>query len=202
MRHILLISSLLTIAPCLFAQDKPSGPAEHFVFSTNSEWSPKQVKYDGSTFKIKATKKCKDEVEAPGECYWIGSFFKPAMMPYESDSPAKDMPKFRCSEEPTSYTVEDLDMDGTDEIIVITSGHGSWVDIHVFTWGDPTQTSGAFWYEPVEPFAWYAGTEGDRVCDAQVYWVKENKELKVLTTEPAEEDFKCSKTLRLPWVLK
>jgi len=202
MRPTVLFTLLLALTTSLKAQTKPTTVSEQFVFSTNSKWNAKQIMYDGKKYNVKVAKKCKDETEAPGECYWIVSFYKPASNAWESDALAKDMPKMRCNDEPTSFTTEDLNKDGTAEIIALCAGHGAWVNLHVFTWGDPSQTSGPFWYEPINSFEWYSGFEGDRVCDAQVFWMKDKNSVKIMTTNPAEEDFKCTSQVVMPWVLK
>lgn len=190
MRLTALCTLLIASATSLSAQTKPTGSSDHFVFSTNSKWNTKQVTYNEHVYNIKVTKKCKDETEAPGECYWIIDF------------QSEDMPKMRSNDEPTSFTTEDINMDGTEEIVALCAGHGAWVTVHVFTWGDPSQTSGPFWYEPIGSFEWYSGFEGDRVCDAQLFWMKDKNSVKVMTTEPAEEDFKCTKQQVMPWVVK
>ncbi|MEZ4806263.1 MAG: hypothetical protein R2815_02155 [Flavobacteriales bacterium] len=188
--RLALLFLTAAVTSSLAAQTKTTASSDHFVFSTNSKWSAKQVTYDGKTYNVKVTKKCKDETEAPGECYWIVDFQSEAM------------PKMRCNDEPTSFTTEDINMDGTNEIVAPCSGHGAWVTLHVFTWGDPSMTSGPFWYEPIDSFEWYSGFEGDRVCDAQIFWMKDKNSVKVLTTNPAEEDFKCTDQKIMPWVLK
>ena len=202
MRLLLLCSLAVLPSMLVLAQSNPAGSSDHFVFSTNSQWSDKQLAYDEQTYNVQATKKCKDEVEAPGECYWIISYFKPAQFAWENDMPAEDMPKMRCADEPYAFTTEDINMDGTKEIVALCADHGGWRTVHVFTLGDPSQTSGPFWYEPIGSFGWWAGFEGDRVCDAQIFWMKDKKLVKVLTTDPAEEDFKCTKQEVIPWVLK
>jgi hypothetical protein len=202
MRLTLLCTLLAVSATSLWAQTKPSGSSDHFVFSTNSEWSADRVTYDGQTYKVNVSKKCKDETEAPDECYWTVSFFKPATMAWETDAAAEDMPKMRCNDEPYSFTTEDINMDGTREIVALCASHGEWSALHVFTWGDPSQTSGPFWYEPIESFEWWSGSKGDRVCDAQIFWMQDKNSAKVMTTDPAEEDFKCTKQIVLKWVLK
>lgn len=156
-------------------------------FSTSSLSDKKAITFNGKTIKLTVTTKCNENTEPPFECYTNIKFSDNAILNIE------------ISGEGYAFAVADINKDGIDEFVVLSKGGGNWRNVSVYGYEEASMTSNPFWYEPFGSFLWYPGFEGDYMCDAKIYFNKNENKVKILTTNAAEENFKCNEEITAKW---
>jgi len=179
----LLIVTALTTLTAFYGGQTP----EQLVFTTSSFKSSKTIKLDGIQYSLTVKTKCK-EGEPPQDC-WTKVKFSP-----DNYSELK----IHCAY--SSFASADINQDGVDELIVLSSqNNGTWTEVYVFAIDDKTKAFWPSWYQPIEPFMYWPGTEGDNACDARIFWLPDTKQVKVLTTDI---DFNCNDQKIFKWTTK
>ena len=159
-------------------------------FSTSSLNDKKNITFNGKASRIEVTIKCNENTEPPYECYTIVKF---------SDN---SIPNLKINGNGYAFAVADVNKDGIDEFVVLSKDGGNWRNVSVYGYEEASMTSNPFWYEPFSSFMWYSGFEGDNMCDAKIYFNKKENKIKILTTNAAEENFKCNEEITSTWSIK
>ena len=163
---------------------------EKLVFTTTSFKSAKTIKLDGILYSLTVKKKCNEVTDPPYEC-WTNIRFTPDTY---SD--------LKVCGDAYSFASADINQDGVDEIIVLSAEGGNWRQVSVFSTSDKTKSFWPAWYQPIEGFMYYPGSEGDNMCPANIFWLSDKKQVKVLTTDASTEDFKCKDQKIFTWKTK
>jgi hypothetical protein len=163
---------------------------ETLVFSTATLKTSKSIKLNKKEFKISINKKCKEEGEPPYECFTEITF---------SDN---GYPKLKASGDCYAFATADINLDGNDEFVLLSKEGGNWRNVVVYTLGEPSMTSSAFWYQPFESFMWFPGYDEDKMCDAKIYLKSNKKQVVVYTTDANDENFKCIEKLSFDWKME
>jgi len=181
---------IILIITTIFSAFYTGHTKEKLVFTTSSFNESKIVKLNGTRYSLTIKKKCNETGEPPYEC-WTSIKFTP-----------DNYPDLKVDGDAFSFSEADINQDGVDEFLALSANGGNWRQVYVFAIADPTMTSGPFWYQPIESFMWYSGFGGDNFCDARIYWLEDKNQVKVLTTNVAEEDFKCTDVRIFDWTTK
>ncbi len=184
------ITLLLILTTFLKVANGQTSNNETLVFSTGSLKGTKILKLNKEDIKLTVTKKCNETGEPPYEC-WTDITF--------SD---ESYPTLKVTGDGYAFATADINQDGMDELIVLSAEGGNWRQVYVYALGEPTMTSKAFWYQPFDHFMWFPGTEGDNMCDAKIYLTADKKQVVILTTNAADENFKCNDKVVYKWTMK
>lgn len=184
------ITLLLIFATLLKVTNGQTANNKTLVFSTAMLKGTKTLKFNTNEIKLTVKKKCKETGEPPYEC-WTNITFS-----------GDGFPPLKVRGDGYAFATADINKDGMDELIVLSAEGGNWREVYVYSLGEPTMTSDAFWYQPFDSFGWFPGTEGDNMCDAEIYLTADKKQVVVMTTNPADEKFKCTDKKIFKWTMK
>ena len=161
--------------------------AEKNVFTTAAFRTKPKLKLNGTSYTLTTSKKCIETGNPPYDCRTTIKF-----------SPA-DFPDLIIHGDAYAFAAADINQDGKTEFLALASEHGNWRTVSVNALSSAAKTSPAHWYRPVSEFLWYPALGKEKGCDAKIFWLSETKQVKVITTNAADEAFACTKTELLKW---
>ncbi len=159
------------------------------VFTTSFN-DTQSVNLDGKGYQLTITEKCKENGDPPFECQSTINF------------PGGAFPAIVIEAELEGLASADINMDGKQELILLSAEGGNWKTVSIYSNSSQSSGSRGSWYQPIESFLWFPGSEEDKMCDAKIYWLGQKNQVRVLTTNSADENFKCDEEKKFKWKTK
>lgn len=184
---LFLQTALLFVTLLLFSAFIAKRKEDKPVFTTTALRQTKTLELNDTKYTITVTKKCIETGDPPYDCRTVIKF-----------SPA-GIPDLVVHGDAYAFAAADINRDGKEEVIALASEHGTWRTVSINALSASSKETGSRWYRPVSHFLWRPGFEGDNSCHAKLFWLPESKQVKVLTTNSADESFACTKEELLLW---
>ncbi len=161
-------------------QTKKQEDIESLVFSTGMLSNPKKVKINGKEYTITIKQEFLELDNGGPDEYTSTLIFSP-----------NNIPNLKVGGQLGSFVVKDLNNDGQEEVIALTTGNSTWAFIETYRLSAKMK-----WVKPFESFMWWTMPEG---CPAKMYWVSNKNQMRIITSKLGDKTIECNDIQNVNW---